>query len=95
MAIKTFKDKATAAAFMGLPVKVLSPPIRKRVRTRLAILNRARTLEDLRVPPGNRLEALQGDRNGQYSIRINQQWRLCFVWREGDVFDVEIVDYHH
>jgi len=95
MAIKTFKDKATAAAFMGLPVKVLPPPIRKRVRTRLAILNRPRTLEDLRVPPGNRLEALQGDRNGQYSIRINQQWRLCFVWREGDVFDVEIVDYHH
>lgn len=95
MAIKTFKDKATAAAFMGLPVKALPPSIRKRVRTRLAILNRARRLEDLRVPPGNRLEALQGDRNGQYSIRINQQWRVCFVWRAGDVFEVEILDYHH
>ena len=55
---------------------------------------RARRLSDLRSPPGNRLEALKGDRRGQHSIRINDQWRICFVWREGDAFEVEIVDYH-
>ena len=63
-------------------------------RRKLLYLHRARTLFDLRVPPGNRLEALKGDRRGQYSIRINQQWRICFRWREGDAFDVEIADYH-
>ena len=57
-------------------------------------LNRAKQLHDLRVPPGNRLEALKGRRRGQHSIRINDQWRICFVWRRGDAFDVEIVDYH-
>jgi len=58
------------------------------------MLNRAVTLNDLRVPPANRLERLHGDRAGQYSIRINDQWRICFEWRDGDVFEVEIVDYH-
>jgi len=58
------------------------------------ILNNARDLNDLRVPPGNRLEALAGDRKGQYSIRVNDQWRLCFVWRNGDAYQVELVDYH-
>jgi proteic killer suppression protein len=58
------------------------------------MLNQARTLSDLRVPPGNRLEALQGDRRGQYSIRVNQQWRICFRWQEGGAQDVAIVDYH-
>jgi proteic killer suppression protein len=58
------------------------------------MLNRAVTLNDLRVPPANRLEKLHGDRAGQYSIRINEQWRICFEWRDGDVFEVEIVDYH-
>lgn len=58
------------------------------------MLNRAVTLNDLRVPPANRLEKLSGDREGQHSIRINQQWRVCFEWREGDAYDVEIVDYH-
>lgn len=58
------------------------------------MLNNAQNLMDLRVPPGNRLEALKGDRAGQYSIRINEQWRICFVWREGDAYDLEIVDYH-
>lgn len=57
-------------------------------------LHRARSLEDLRVPPGNRLEALKADRKGQYSIRINDQWRICFEWKQGDVFDAEIIDYH-
>jgi len=58
------------------------------------MVNNAQNLMDLRVPPGNRLEALKGDRAGQYSIRINEQWRICFVWREGDAYDLEIVDYH-
>jgi toxin HigB-1 len=61
---------------------------------KLRMLNRAQTLQDLRVPPGNRLERLTGDRAGQYSIRINEQWRVCFRWHERDVFEVEIVDYH-
>ena len=61
---------------------------------KLRMLNNARTLNDLRVPPGNQLEKLVGDREGQHSIRINDQWRICFVRREGDAYDVEIVDYH-
>ncbi|MBB4199629.1 plasmid maintenance system killer protein [Rhodoblastus sphagnicola] len=60
---------------------------------KLRLLNQARVLEDLRIPPGNRLDALKGDRSGQHSIRINDQWRLCFVWSEGGAFNVEIVDY--
>ena len=63
-------------------------------RRRLLLLHRAVSLQDLRVPPGNRLEELKGDRKGQHSIRINDQWRICFVWRDGDAFDVEIADYH-
>ncbi len=58
------------------------------------MLNNAQSLDDLRIPPGNRLEALRGNRSGQYSIRINDQWRICFRWSAGDVFEVEIVDYH-
>ncbi len=61
---------------------------------KLRMLNRAETLQDLRVPPANRLERLVGNRNGQYSIRINDQWRICFEWQEGDALNVEIVDYH-
>ena len=63
-------------------------------RRKLLLLHRAKSLEDLRVPPGNRLEALHGNQKGQYSIRINDQWRICFVWAQGDACDVEIVDYH-
>lgn len=63
-------------------------------RRKLSYLKNAKTLQDLRIPPANRLEALQGDRRGQYSIRINDQWRICFVWRDGDAYNVEIVDYH-
>lgn len=58
------------------------------------MLNRAETLQDLKVPPANRLEALKGDRQGQYSIRINAQWRICFQWKNGEALDVEIIDYH-
>ena len=65
------------------------PALRK-----LRMLNNARSLQDLRSPPGNRLEKLKGNRAGQYSIRINDQWRICFVWRSGDAFEVEIADYH-
>ena len=61
---------------------------------RLRFLHRARTITDLRLPPGNRLEALKGDRTGQYSIRVNDQYRVCFRWKDGDAYDVEVVDYH-
>ena len=61
---------------------------------KLRMLNRSTSLQDLRVPPANRLEKLRGNRAGQYSIRINDQWRICFIWRDGDIFSVEIVDYH-
>lgn len=63
-------------------------------RRKLEQLNAARRLDDLRIPPGNQLEALKGDRRGRHSIRINDRWRLCFVWKDGDAYDVEIVDYH-
>ena len=63
-------------------------------RRKLLLLHRSTSLQDLAVPPGNRLEALKADRKGQHSIRINDRWRVCFVWRDGDAFDVEIVDYH-
>ncbi|MHB1513982.1 MAG: type II toxin-antitoxin system RelE/ParE family toxin [Acidiferrobacter sp.] len=68
--------------------------IERVARRKLLYLHQARRLEDLKAPPGNRLEALKGDRKGQHSIRINDQWRVCFRWQNGDAFDVEIVDYH-
>ena len=75
-------------------VRWLPPDVLHRARRKLLILDNAQTLDDLRVPPGNRLESLSGDRSGHFSIRINNQWRICFVWLDGDAFDVEIVDYH-
>jgi proteic killer suppression protein len=72
----------------------LPPDIQQVARRKLRMLNAASTLDDLRIPPANRPEALKGDRKGQHSIRINDQWRLCFRWEEGDAYDVEIVDYH-
>jgi proteic killer suppression protein len=92
--IKTFGDKRTAAIFAGYGVRGLPPDIQQRARAKLLIVDAAKRLDDLRQPPSNRLEALSGDRRGQYSIRINNQWRICFVWRDGAAFDVEIVDYH-
>ena len=94
MAIRSFRDKATAALFLGLPLKGLPADLRKRVRIKLAILHHAGTLDDLRVPPGNRLEALKGNRAGQHSIRVNDQFRICFTWTGGDAEDVQFVDYH-
>ena len=72
----------------------LPTQIQRAARRKLLLLHQARRLEDLRAPPGNRLEALKGDRNGQHSIRINDQWRICFRWEAGDAYGVEIVDYH-
>ena len=68
--------------------------IQRRAQSKLMILNNTRDISDLRIPPGNRLEALFGNREGQYSIRINNQWRICFIWSDGDAYQVEIVDYH-
>ena len=90
MAIKSFKDKATAAAFAEFPVRSHPPDIRKRALAKLQQLDAAMSLEDLRVPPSNRLEALGGDRQGQHSIRINKHWRLCFVFGKDGADDVEI-----
>ena len=75
-------------------MKGFGPDVRRSARSKLLMLDRSASLADLRVPPANRLEALKGDRAGQPSIRINDQWRLCFVWREGDAYEVEIADYH-
>jgi len=91
--ILDFKCADTERLFNGVRVKrwvhIETAALRK-----LVVLNRAATLDDLRIPPGNRLEALQGDRKGQHSIRINDQWRVCFVWTNGHAGHVEIVDYH-
>jgi proteic killer suppression protein len=92
--IRSFADKRTAALFAGFVVKALPSQIQGRARAKLLVIDAAKQLDDLRVPPGNRLEALHGDRRGQYSIRINDQWRLCFEWREDAAWNVEVVDYH-
>ncbi len=92
--IKTFASKEAEKLFQREASRVLPADIQHRARFKLEILDAAEKLDDLRVPPGNRLEKLSGNREGQYSIRINQQWRLCFRWKNGDCYDVEIVDYH-
>lgn len=91
--IRSFRCRDTEALFHDLDVPRFRA-FERIARRRLLYLHRARQLRDLRVPPGNRLEALKGDRKGQHSIRINEQWRICFVWKRGDAFDTEIVDYH-
>lgn len=92
--IQSFKDKTTAAVFLGQVVKSLPKQIQPLALRKLKMIDAARTVTDLRIPPGNRLEALKRDRKGQHSIRINDQWRVCFVWAEGDATNVEIADYH-
>jgi len=92
--IKTFADKLTAAVFSGRQVRRLPADMQRRARAKLIQIDAAQTLEDLRIPPGNQLEALSRDRKGQHSIRINDQWRICFEWSEGDAHSVEICDYH-
>jgi proteic killer suppression protein len=92
--IRTFKTKATEAIFQGEFVRGLDGKIQQRAREKLKYLDSAADLSDLIVPPSNQLEALKGDRKGQYSIRINQQWRICFKWKDGEALDVEVFDYH-
>ena len=92
--IRSYRDKDTQAVAERRRVKRLPLNIQHRSQRKLMILNNARDLNDLRVPPGNRLKTLSGDRAGQHSIRINDQWRICFVWSDGDAYQVEIVDYH-
>jgi len=91
--IKTFHSKETEALFNDVFVARFSS-IERQARRKLLYLNSARTLQDLSQPPGNRLEALRGSREGQHSIRINDQWRICFRWKDGNAWDVEVVDYH-
>ena len=92
--IKTFADRRTAAIHAGILPKGVPADLAGRARRKLAIIDHSASLEALRVPPGNRLEALKGDRLGQHSLRVNDQWRLCFVWRDGDAYEVEFTDYH-
>jgi proteic killer suppression protein len=92
--IQSFKDQEAEKIFRRQRSRRLPPDIQQVALRKLRMLNRALSLQDLRVPPANRLERLSGNRAGQYSIRINDQWRICFEWREGDAVNVEIVDYH-
>jgi toxin HigB-1 len=92
--IQSFADKVTAAIFSGQEARRLPRAVQETARRKLKLIDAAVSLESLRVPPGNRLEALRGDRRGQWSIRINDQWRICFRWEQGEAFDVEVVDYH-
>lgn len=92
--IRSFADKRTAAVFSGQVVRGLPNEVQGRARAKLLAIDAAAELRDLRAPPGNRLEALRGDRAGQHSVRVNRRWRICFAWQDGDATDVEIVDYH-
>jgi len=92
--IRSFKDKEAEKVFKRELSGKLPNDLQRMILRKLRILNRSTNINDLRVPPANRLKKLKGDRTGQYSIRINDQWRICFIWRSNDAFDVEIVDYH-
>ena len=92
--IRSFSCRETERLFNDETSRRLPTQIQRAARRKLLLLHQARRLEDLRAPPGNRLETLKGDRNGQHSIRINDQWRICFRWEAGDAYGVEIVDYH-
>jgi len=92
--IRSFKARDTEKLFQRERIKRFHPSIHRAALRKLRMLHRATSLRDLRVPPSNRLEKLRGERAGQYSIRINHQFRICFTWKSGDAFNVEIVDYH-
>lgn len=92
--IRSFADRDSERLFRREPVRKWSPDAQRAALRKLVVLDAAESLEDLRIPPGNRLERLSGDRRGQHSIRVNDQWRVCFRWQSRDAFDVEIVDYH-
>ena len=91
---KSFRDRETARVFRRQVSRRLPGDMQRIAYRKLVQIDAATRLETLRIPPGNRLEALSGNRRGQHSIRINEQWRICFVWRDGDAYDVEIADYH-
>ena len=92
--IRSFADKLTAAVFDGYRVKALPPQMQELARRKLKAIDAAKVIDDLRVSPGNRLEKLTHNRKGQWSIRINDQWRVCFRWENGDAHDVQVIDYH-
>ena len=92
--IKSFSDREAQRIWNGKPSKKLPIEIQNIARRKMRMINRAQNINDLRTPPGNRLEALSHDRKGQHSIRVNSQWRLCFEWIEDNAYKVEIVDYH-
>lgn len=92
--IRSFRNRATEDLYRGHPGRSIPTDVAKRAISKLFLIDTVTRLEDLRVPPGNRLEALRGDRAGQHAIRVNDQWRICFVWREGGAHDVEFCDYH-
>lgn len=92
--IKSFRNREAEQLFRREPTRKLPQDIQQIALRKLVMLDAAMELRDLRVPPGNRLEGLHGDRKGQYSIRINDQWRICFRWHQGDAYEVEITDYH-
>jgi toxin HigB-1 len=92
--IQSFVNKSTAAVFAGIEVRTLPRELQQRAAAKLTLLHAANAMDNLRVPPGNRLEKLGDDRSGQWSIRINDRWRICFVFDAGNAFDVEIVNYH-
>ncbi|MGD1148870.1 MAG: type II toxin-antitoxin system RelE/ParE family toxin [Thermoanaerobaculaceae bacterium] len=92
--IRSFRDDEARKIFERRRSRRVPADLQRAALRKLTMLDAAEALDDLRVPPGNRLERLSGEREGQHSIRINDQWRICFVWRDGDVYEVEIVDYH-
>jgi proteic killer suppression protein len=92
--IKTFKDGETEKIYSRVRSRKLPTDIQQAALRKLRMINNAKSINDLRIPPANRLEKLSGNRAGQYSIRINDQWRVCFAWKDGDAIDVEITDYH-
>jgi toxin HigB-1 len=92
--IRNFRDKETERVWAGLVSRRLPADIQNTALRKLRLIHAAKVQDDLKIPPGNRLELLRGSRAGQYSIRINQQWRICFNWDEGDASNVEICDYH-
>ena len=92
--IASFRDKETERLWQSGESRRLPPDLHRRAFKKLAVLNAALALSNLKVPPGNQLEALRGSRARQHSIRVNDQYRVCFVWRDGNAFEVEIVDFH-
>ncbi|MGD9603334.1 MAG: type II toxin-antitoxin system RelE/ParE family toxin [Gammaproteobacteria bacterium] len=92
--IKSFRDRETERVFQGVFSRRFPKEIQRVAARKLEIIAAATQLDTLRIPPSNRLEKLKGERAGQFSIRVNDQWRICFTWRSGDAYDVEIADYH-